>query len=89
MSPTTFVQNVVLVPKGSKLLLVDDGNYDHVLQNGFWEGATPHTRAEPGAPTVQNRNINGGPLETGPFPTAGIYHIYCAIHVGMDGTIVV
>ncbi len=89
LSPTTFVQNVVLVPKGSKLLLIDDGNYDHVLQNGFWQGAAPHSLAEPGAPTVQNRDINGGSLEIGPFTTAGIYHLYCTIHVGMDLTIVV
>jgi hypothetical protein len=89
LSPTAFVQNVVLVPKGSKLLLVDDGNYDHVLQNGFWQGTTPHPQAEPGAPTVQNRDINGGSLEIGPFTTAGIYHLYCTIHVGMNVTIVV
>lgn len=89
LSPTAFVQNVVLVPKGSKLLLVDDGNYDHVLQNGFWQGTTPHNHGEPGAPTVQNRDINGGSLEIGPFTTAGIYHIYCSVHVGMNLTIVV
>ncbi len=89
MSPTAFVQNVVLVPKGSKLLLVDDGNYDHVLQNGFWQGTTPHNQGEPGAPTVQNRDINGGSFEIGPFTTAGIYHLYCSIHVGMNLTIVV
>ena len=86
MSPTAFVQNVVLVPKGSKLLLVDDGNYDHVLQNGFWQGTTPHNQGEPGAPTVQNRDINGGSFEIGPFTTAGIYHLYCSIHVGMNLT---
>jgi plastocyanin len=89
MSPIAFVQNVVLVPKGSKLLLVDDGSYDHVLQNGFWQNTTQHHQAEPGAPTVQNLNINGGSLEIGPFTTAGTYHIYCSIHVGMNLTIVV
>lgn len=89
LSPTAFVQNVVLVPKGSKLLLVDDGSYDHVLQNGFWQGTTPRNQVEPGAPTVQNRDINGGSFEIGPFTTAGIYHIYCSIHVGMNLTIVV
>lgn len=89
LSPTAFVQTVVLVPKGSMLLIVDDGNYDHVLQNGFWQGTAPHSQAEPGAPTVQNRDINGGSLEIGPFPTAGIYHLYCTIHVGMNVTIVV
>lgn len=89
MSATAFVQNVVLVPKGSKLLLVDDGSYDHVLQNGFWQGATPHNQLEPGAPTVRNKDINGGSLEIGPFTTAGTYQIYCSVHVGMNLTIVV
>jgi hypothetical protein len=89
LSPTAFVQNVVLVPKGSKLLLVDDGSYDHVLQNGFWQGTTPHNQGEPGAPTVQNKDINGGSLEIGPFTTAGTYHLYCSLHVGMNLTIVV
>jgi glucan phosphoethanolaminetransferase (alkaline phosphatase superfamily) len=89
MSPTSFVQNVVLVPKGSKLLLVDDGSYDHVLQNGFWQNTTQHNQAEAGAPTVRNVNINGGSVEIGPFTTAGIYHIYCSIHVGMNLTVVV
>ncbi len=89
LSPTAFVQNVVLVPKGSKLLLVDDGSYDHLLQNGFWQGTTPHNQVEPGAPTMQNRDINGGSFEIGPFTSAGIYHIYCSIHVGMNLTIVV
>ncbi len=27
--------------------------------------------------------------EIGPFTTAGIYHLYCSIHVGMNLTIVV
>jgi plastocyanin len=89
MSATNFVQNVVLVPKGAKLRLVDDGNVEHVLQNGFWQGTTPSNQIEPGAPTVQNRDINGGSLEIGPFTTAGIYHIYCSVHVGMNLTIVV
>lgn len=89
MSPTAFVQNVVLVPKGSKLLIVDDGSYEHVLQNGFWQDTAPHNQVEPGAPAVQNRDINGGSFEIGPFTTAGIYHIYCTIHVGMNLTIVV
>jgi hypothetical protein len=89
MSATNFVQNVVLVPKGAKLRLVDDGNVEHVLQNGFWQGTTPSNQIEPGAPTVQNRDINGGSLEIGPFTTAGTYHIYCSVHVGMNLTIVV
>lgn len=89
LSPATFVQNVVLVPKGSKLLLVDDGNYDHVFANGSWQNSTPVAQTEPGAPSVQNVSISGGSLVIGPFTTAGVYHLYCTIHVGMNLTIVV
>jgi len=90
MSATNFVQNVVLVPKGSKLLIVDDGSVEHILQNGAWDAnGTPHPAAEPGAPTLPNINITGGSREIGPFTTAGVYHIYCTIHRGMNLTIVV
>jgi hypothetical protein len=85
-----FVQNVVLVPKGSKLLIVDDGSIEHVLQNGMWDtNGTPHSAAEPGAPAIHNVDITGGSREIGPFPIAGVYHIYCTLHQGMNLTIVV
>ncbi len=85
-----FAQNVVLVPKGSKLLIVDDGSIEHVLQNGTWDAnGTPHPAAEPGAPAVRNVDITGGSREIGPFPIAGVYHIYCTLHQGMNLTIVV
>jgi plastocyanin len=90
MSATAFVQNVVLVPKGSKLLLVDDGNYNHTLRTGMWTAnGSQDTSAEPGAPAVNNVTINGGSLTIGPFNTAGVYHIYCTIHKDMNLTIVV
>ena len=90
MSATTFVQNVVLVPKGAKLLIVNDGSVEHILQNGAWDAnGTPHPAAEPGAPTLRNVDITGGSQEIGPFTTAGVYHIYCTIHSGMNLTIVV
>jgi plastocyanin len=90
MSAVAFVQNVVLAPKGSKLLLVDDGNYNHVLRNGMWTAnGSQNTSAEPGAPAVNNNTVNGGSLTLGPFNTAGIYHIYCTIHKDMNLTIVV
>ena len=85
-----FAQNVVLVPKGSKLLIVDDGSIEHVLQNGMWDtNGTPHAAAEPGAPAIHNVDITGGSREIGPFPIAGVYHIYCTLHQGMNLTIVV
>lgn len=90
MSAVNFVQNVVLVPKGSKLLIVNDTQVEHILQNGFWTSSgTVVTKAEPGAPALHNLDSKGGSLEIGPFNSAGIFHIYCIIHTGMNLTIVV
>jgi plastocyanin len=90
MSATNFVQNVVLVPKGAKLLIVNDSSVEHILQNGAWDAnGTPHPAAEPGVPTLHNIDITGGSREIGPFTTAGVFHLYCTIHTGMNLTIVV
>jgi hypothetical protein len=90
MSVGNFVQNVVLVPKGSKLLIVNDTTVEHILQNGSWTSSgTVVTPVEPGAPVLHNVDSKGGSLEIGPFNSAGIFHIYCIIHRGMNLTIVV
>jgi len=90
MTVDHFAQNVVLVPKGSKLLIVSDSSVEHILQNGAWDASgTPHPLVESGAPTLHNVAITGGSQEIGPFTTAGVYHIYCTIHRGMNLTIVV
>ena len=90
MSATNFVQNVVLVPKGSKLSLVDDGNVAHVLRNGFWKAdGSQESSVEAGAPLVKDVTVNGGSVDIGPFATAGVYHIYCTVHSQMNLTIVV
>ncbi len=90
MTADNFVQDVVLVPKGAKLLIVNDSSVEHLLQNGAWGArGTPHSLVEPGAPTLHNVEITNGSREIGPFPTAGVYHIYCSLHPGMNLTIVV
>jgi hypothetical protein len=90
MTGDNFAQNVVLVPKGSKLLLVNDSSVEHLLQNGMWDAnGTPHALVEPGAPILRSVEITSGSVEIGPFTTAGVYHIYCTIHRGMNLTIVV
>ncbi len=86
---STFEQSTVTISKGSKLLLVDDGQFPHILSNGTWVNNTPHPATEPGAPAVQNLNLNGNSVEVGPFNTAGTFHLYCTIHLGMNLTIVV
>lgn len=89
MGVSTFAQASVTISKGSKLLLIDDGSFPHVLRNGQWENNTPHPATEADAPSVQNVQVNGNTVEIGPFTTAGTFHLYCTIHVGMNLTIIV
>jgi plastocyanin len=90
MGPGSFTQSSVTVAKGSKLLIVDDGSFLHILRNGMWvANNTPKPVAEPGAPTVNNVTVNGNSIEIGPFTTAGTYHIYCTVHPGMTLTVLV
>jgi hypothetical protein len=90
LTADTFAQNVVLVPKGESLLVVNDSSVEHILQNGLWDAnGNAHAVTEPGAPTLHNLDITSGSQEIGPFTTAGVYHIYCTIHSGMNLTIVV
>ncbi len=84
MGPANFVQSSVDVPKGSKLMFIDDGAYLHILVNGSWVNSSARPAKEPGAPTVSNLQVNGNNVEIGPFATAGTYHIYCSIHVNMN-----
>lgn len=87
---SNFLTNVVLVPKGSQLKVIDDDGIEHILANGSWTPAgIPNTQVEAGAPTVQHVDIKSGSTEIGPFTNAGIFHIYCTIHRGMNLTIVV
>ena len=90
MGAVNFVQNMVLVPKGSKLLLVNDTHIEHILENGSWTSSGRAViLAEPGAPVLHNLDSTGGSIEIGPFTTAGTFHIYCTIHAGMNLTTVV
>ncbi len=85
MGAVNFVQSTATVPKGSKLMLVDDGQFLHILQNGMWDSSgTAKNLTEPGAPTVNTGPVNGITVEIGPFTTAGIFHIYCTVHVNMN-----
>jgi hypothetical protein len=86
----TFLTPVVLVPKGQKLLLVDDDATEHIIQNGAWTSSgMPESQIEPGAPIVRALDLTKGSTEIGPFSIAGVYHLYCSIHKGMNLTIVV
>lgn len=89
MGAGSFLQSSITIPKGSKLLLVDDVAALHILANGSWQNGVAKPANESGAPRVNNLQINGGSTQIGPFTTAGTYHIFCLVHQGMNLTIIV
>jgi hypothetical protein len=89
MSAANFHQSFVGIAKGSKLLLQDDVSVLHILANGSWQNDQPKPMTEPGAPIVDNIQVNGTGVEIGPFTAAGTYHLYCPVHQGMNLTIIV
>jgi hypothetical protein len=89
MSAGSFIQTSVTLPKGSKLLLVDDVAAVHIIANGTWQNGTVAQTNEAGAPSINNVQVSGGSIEVGPFTTAGTYHIYCKVHQGMNLTVIV
>jgi plastocyanin len=89
LASVAFTTNIVLVPTGDRLTLVDDDGMRHLIRNGVWSSSgTPQPRVEPGAPVV-NQDITSGSATVGPFTTPGVYHLYCVIHRGMNLTVVV
>jgi plastocyanin len=89
MSAGNFDTSTVTISKGSKLMLVDDTSSLHILANGSWQGSSVRHEREPGAPLINNVQVNGNSVEIGPFSVAGTYHIYCEVHQGMNLTIIV
>ena len=89
MDAGSFLQPSVTIPKGSKLILMDDSSAVHILANGSWQSGKINAEREAGAPVVNNLQVSGNSVEIGPFTVAGTYHIYCAVHQGMNLTIIV
>ena len=89
MSAENFTQSTVTISTGSKLLLVDDVAVEHILANGSWKDGNASPTREPGAPAINNVEVNEGSVTVGPFTTAGTYHIYCKVHPGMELTVIV
>ncbi len=84
-----FLTNVVLVPKGKSLVITDDDGEQHIIANGSWINNTPRPQTEPGSPLAQQLDLQSGSKIIGPFNTAGIFHIYCTIHLNMNLTVIV
>ena len=90
MDTLTFKKSSITIQKGQVVTLINDVAVAHIIANGTWDGSTPKPENEPGAPKLNNLQINGNDSGSiGPFNTAGTYQIYCTIHVGMKITVVV
>lgn len=91
MGVNDFTPSTVILKKGSTLLLVDDGQFFHVITNGMWTNTTAHITHEAGAPAINSQQANGQgkTLTIGSFNTAGTFHIFCTVHPGMNLTVIV
>lgn len=89
MGATGFLQDSITFHKGEMLDLVDDSISPHQIKIGSWVNGVARPAVEPGAPLV-NQTFNGNDsAEVGPFSAAGTFHYYCAIHQGMNLTVIV
>ena len=85
LTASNFAVSCVNITKGSKLMLIDDVQVLHIIANGMWDSAGNMVpRKEPGAPTIDNVQVNGGSITIGPFTTAGSFHIFCTVHLNMN-----
>ncbi|HEU5227784.1 MAG TPA: plastocyanin/azurin family copper-binding protein [Ktedonobacteraceae bacterium] len=89
MNDTNFVQPAITIKKGESVNLVDDVAVVHIIQNGTWNNGVAEPRQEPGAPTVQQNFQGNDQHPIGPFNTAGVFHVYCTVHPGMNLAITV
>jgi plastocyanin len=87
MAGASFLVSSITIKKGDMLTLVDDAAAQHIIKNGTWDGNTPKSGTESGAPNV-DVTLNGNDSATiGPFNTAGTFQLYCTIHPGMNLTV--
>jgi plastocyanin len=85
-----FAPNIIALHRGDTLTVVDDSPTPHILANGTWSASNQaQPGAEPGAPTINNVQLNNNTVVLGPFTTPGTYHIYCLVHPGMNLTVIV
>ncbi len=91
MGSGSFAVDTVIVPQGTPLRLINDGAFPHVLASGTWDGTVAKPAREPGAPPLENVQVNRKDqvVELGPFTTVGRYQFYCPIHPRMNLTVIV
>ena len=91
MTATNFAQSNITISKGSSITLANDTSATHIISNGMWNGSSPQPKTESGAPVVSNMmfNSSGQTNTIGPFNSAGTFHYYCSVHVGMNLMVIV
>ena len=90
MGEMNFKVSSITIKKGEKITLVNDDAPIHVIANGTWINSTPKAKVEPGAPTIDNLQVDGyGSNTVGPFNSAGTFQIYCTVHEKMNLTVIV
>jgi plastocyanin len=90
MNDTKFLPESITIRQGESVILIADTFMPHFIANGTWQNGAPQPALEPGAPKVDNLQIDGnGSGSIGPFNTAGRFQLYCTIHPGMNLTVVV
>jgi len=89
MGAIGFIQDSITLHKGEMLDLIDDSISPHHIENGSWANGVARPALEPGAPPVHQTFNGNDSAEVGPFNAAGTFHLYCAIHQGMNLTVIV
>lgn len=91
LAATNFAQSSITISKGSSITLVNDTSTTHIISNGMWNGNNAQPKTESGAPVASNIMFtsSGDTKTIGPFNTAGTFHYYCSVHVGMNLIVVV
>ncbi len=84
MGINNFIISALTIKKGQSVDLVDTVAAAHVIGNGQWANGKAEPGTETGAPAV-SLSFSGNETKTiGPFNSAGVFHIYCSIHPGMN-----
>jgi len=87
LRPNSFTPSTIELPVGRNVLMIDDAPIPHFIRDGQWlSTGAAQTDREPGAPAV-NLTITNGAIQVGPFWKAGVYHLYCTVHPGMNLTL--
>lgn len=90
MDATHFTQDSITITKGGSITLINDALAGHTIPNGTWDNGTATAARETGAPDVRDGHIGGNSSASiGPFTTAGVFHLYCTVHPGMNLTVLV